>query len=68
MTTTKHLSMKTRKERIKDQEVQHWEIQNETSNTSQTGKKIKKREMGTVDGVNGKEKNQMRRKELEKKG
>lgn len=68
MTTTKHLSMKTRKERIKDQEVQHWVIQNETSNTSQTGKKMKRREMGTVDGVNGKEKNQMRRKELEKKG
>lgn len=68
MTTTKHLSMKTRKERIKDQEVQHWVIQNETSNTSQTGKKMKRREMGTVDGVNGEEKNQMRRKELEKKG
>lgn len=29
---------------------------------------MKRREMGTVDGVNGKEKNQMRRKELEKKG
>lgn len=60
--------MKTRKERIKDQEVQHWVIQNETSNTSWTGKKMKRREMGTVDGVNGEEKNQMRRKELEKKG
>lgn len=27
---------------------------------------MKRREMGTVDGVNGKEKNQMRRKELER--
>ena len=32
MRKMKHLNMKMRKERIKDQEVQHWAIENETSN------------------------------------
>lgn len=32
MMKMKHLNMKMRKERIKDQEVQHWAIRNETSN------------------------------------
>ena len=63
----KHLNMKMRKERIKDQEVQHWAIQNETSNIdkTETGENMK---IGTLHGVNSKvKKDQMRNKEGEEK-
>ena len=63
----KHLNMKMRKERIKDQEIEHWVIQNQTSNMHKKDRreyeKIQNWNTGWCEQQSGKKKDQMRNKE-----